>query len=171
MYVYAYYNKDSEAIYVGSSQQPLIRFYQHKQDDEWMNQVNSVSVWGPYDGETALTVEKSLISFYKPEYNTNSLDYKLLPKPDFINNHELHFHSIKEFVQYFKAQPDTLERCTFYLRRIDREALRVLGFYYNEDLSLLVRELLSMGIETKAKQLNLTDIYEEASQNLSKRYA
>lgn len=171
MYIYAYYNNDSEAIYVGSSQQPIIRFYQHRQDDDWMNQVKSVSVWGPYNNETALTIEKSLISFYKPEYNANSLDYKLLPKPVFINNHGLHFHSIKEFEQYFKAQPDTLERCTFYLRRIDREALRVLGFYCNEDLSLLVRELLSMGIETKAKQLNLTDIYEEASQNLSKRYA
>ena len=67
MYVYAYYNKNSEAIYVGSSQQTLIRFYQHKQDDDWMNQVNSISVWGPYDSETALTIEKTDIKFVRKQ--------------------------------------------------------------------------------------------------------
>lgn len=167
MYIYIYFDQNQKPLYVGSTIQPLIRFKQHRQSEKWMKNVCSVSVLGPYDSEAALLYEKYIISRMQPKYNINSINFDGIVSHPIEPKHYKHFPTIQEFETFFNSQPETYERCTFYLRRADKEALRILKFYSNKDISQLIRELFDIGAENLAKQYGCPEVYKLVSENLS----
>ena len=168
MYIYFYRDKDHELIYVGSTCDVLQRFYQHQNSDGWMKEVSGVTIRGPYNGDECLEFEKLYISHFKPLYNKQSMDYK--EHLDFRDvSSSWTFNSIDEFIDFYSAKPDSLQRSTYYLRLEDIEVLRILRFLYHEDASALVRTALGIGFAKLARNIDHADIYQEARHNIRGR--
>ena len=162
MYVYFYYGEDNRLLYVGSTKDVLIRFQQHKSMDYWMDSVHSITIRGEYEVEDALYFEKYYIAKEKPVYNKQSV-YSIIGNKDMVDDaHEHHFSSIESFVSYYSAKPDMLHRATYYLRKIDIEAMNILKYHTGEDLIEIAPKAFEIGIKEIINELGYDDIYEEA---------
>lgn len=167
MYIYSYYAADGTPLYIGKAAQVLLRFQQHWQTDSWMGEVASITVRGPYPEEDVLFYEKKHITEEQPLYNVNGLRFseanKWVKDPYEVRN----FETVADFQDYYRVQPDTLQRATYYFRLVDLEVLRILQFYRNSDVSGIVREALEIGVQELAKRLDHEDIYAEALERMA----
>ena len=96
MYVYAYFNRNNKVLYVSSTRHILDRYQQHEREDEWMAQVNSITVCGPYSEKVGLHSEKVLIANLCPRYNLNRAE-------NYINENALIVHEEGVSFQHFDA--------------------------------------------------------------------
>lgn len=70
-----------------------------------------------------------------------------------------------------EEEEELLVRKTYYLRPLDVEALRLLCFHMEEEVSVMVREIFEKGIDFIGLENNLVDLYKEAETNLQNRPA
>lgn len=168
MYIYAYHNMNNKTIYVGSSKHVVNRFQTHQKEDAWMQEVDSITVWGPYnDPDEGALCERALVSSLHPKYNTNLTNYHV--DAPILHQKGIHFVSFSEMKKYFKHQPDASNRYTFYLRNVEIEALRLLSFYNGENISALANTILHQGIQEKADADGHSNIFEEARSRLASK--
>ena len=71
--------------------------------------------------------------------------------------------------KFFKNHPNESSRYTFYLPNDEIEALRLLSFYSDVNISDLAGEILRKGIQDMAARLGHPDIFEEARGRLRKK--
>jgi len=162
MYVYFYYDEDGRLLYVGSTKDELFRFQQHNDADYWMDSVCSITVKGEYEVEDALYFERYYIAKGKPVYNKKSV-YSIIENEAMIDNApEHHFSDIESFIAYYSARPDLLHRATYYLRKVDIEAMNILKYRTSEDLVDIAPKAFEIGIKEIVKELGYTDVYETA---------
>lgn len=165
MYVYCYFSEDGKPLYVGSTRHVLERFRQHKHNEPWMKNVARVVVRGPYPEEEVLDFEKKYIAEEQPLFNVNSLitDGEF-PQEDPYD--VLKFDTVSDFESHFLVHSGAYQRATYYLRIEDLEALRMLCYYRDDEISSTVREALEIGIDALAKQLGHENIYTEARERV-----
>ena len=167
MYVYAYYNNKNEVMYVGSSKHPVNRFQTHQKEDIWMQEVTSITIWGPYrDKDEGSLCERALVSALTPKYNINLTTYNV--DAPILHEQGTHFSNLSDMKKHFKQQPDVPSRYTLYLQNVDVEALRLLSFYDNENISELAGNILRRGIQEMATTIGHPDIFGEARSRLLK---
>lgn len=167
MYIYAYHNNGNEVIYVGSTKHVVNRFQIHQKKDPWMQEVGTITIWGPYNApDEGALCERALVSALRPRYNTNLTTYDV--DAPILHQEGIHFSCLSDMKHYFKHLPDESNRYTFYLRNEVIEALRLLSFYDNENISDLADTLLYQGIEERAAAIGHPNIFEEARTRLSK---
>jgi len=166
MYVYSYYAADGTPLYIGQAKQVLMRFEQHRQNDDWMKYVELVTVRGPYPVEEVSFYEQFHITDEQPLYNRNSryIDESDETVEDPYPVH--HFGSVQDFEKYFWVQPDTYQRATHYFRKIDLEVLRALKYHLCCDFSKLVREAVEIGMREIASRAGHADIYSEVLEEM-----
>ena len=168
MYVYAYHNTNNEVIYVGSSKHAVNRFQTHQKEDAWMQEVGAITVWGPYnDPNEGALCERALVSSLRPRYNTNLTTYKV--DAPILRQDGVRFKNLAEMKKYFKNRPDESNRYTCYLRNDEIEALRLLSFYSNENISELASAILRKGIQETANTMGRPDVFEEARSRLLRK--
>ena len=162
MYVYFYYAEDGNLLYIGSTKDVLMRFQQHKESECWMGSVHSITVKGEYDIEDALYFEKYYIAKAKPVYNVKSV-YSIIGNENTVDEApELHFSTVESFISYYSARPEMLHRATYYLRKVDIEAMNILKYYTGDDLVDIAPKAFEIGIKEIIKELGYTDIYDTA---------
>lgn len=66
-----------------------------------------------------------------------------------------------------EAEPEKLERKTYYLRPKDIEALTILCYETRVEVSAMVREIFEIGIKAIADEIGCDDIYARAQANLA----
>lgn len=169
MYVYAYRTANHETLYVGSTRHVLNRFQQHRKESTWMEQVSSITVWGPYEDNEGLLCEKVLLSKEKPIHNINIAEGFWNEDAPILHQTGVSFKNYNVMKKYFHTLPDEPKRCTFYLLTEDYEALRILSHHCGESLSELTRNLLRDAILCKAAEIHRPDIYTEARNRLAKK--
>ena len=167
MYVYAYFNKNNKVLYVGSTRHILGRYQQHECEDEWMSQVHSITVWGPYSEKDGLLSEKVLIANLCPRYNLNTADGYIGAEAPVVHEDGVSFQHFNAMKHHFKTLPGETKRCTYYIYNEEDEALRILSFYYDKPISEIVRTILHNGILKMAEDINLPNIFDIASQRLA----
>lgn len=168
MYVYAYHNTNNEVIYVGSSKNAVNRFQTHRKQDTWMTEVDAITIWGPYhDTDEGALCEKALVSALNPRYNTNLTTYSV--DAPILHQEGLRFQSLSDMKKFFKNHPNESSRYTFCLPNDEIEALRLLSFYSDENISDLASAILRKGIQEMAAQLGHPNIFEEARGRLRKK--
>ena len=168
MYIYAYHNNGNEVIYVGSTKHVVNRFQIHQKEDPWMQEVGTITIWGPYNApDEGALCERALVSALRPRYNTNLTAYEI--DAPILHQDGMHFSGLSDMKHYFKHLPDENNRYTFYLRNEVIEALRLLSFYNNENISELAGTLLFQGIQEQAVAIGHSNIFEEARTRLLKK--
>ena len=168
MYVYAYHNTNNEVIYVGSSKHAVNRFQTHQKEDVWMQEVGAITVWGPYnDPDEGALCERALVSSLRPRYNTNLTTYKV--DAPILRQDGVRFKNLADMKKFFKNHPNESSRYTFCLPNDEIEALRLLSFYSDENISDLASALLRKGIQEMSAQLGHPDIFVEARGRLRKK--
>ena len=166
MYVYAYHTANYETLYVGSTRHMLNRFQQHRKESAWMEQVCSITVWGPYEAAVGLLCEKVMVAKLQPPYNTNMADSFLHEDAPILHQEGITFDSYNAMKRYFHSLPSEPKRCTFYLPTEDYEALHILSHHSGEAISETMQTLLRSAILEKAAEINHPDIYTEARNRL-----
>lgn len=169
MYVYGYRNKNNEIIYVGSTQHIVERYQQHQHEDEWMNLVDSITVWGPYSHADRLLYGKVLIAHHCPRFSVNIATDCVNANAPILYQEGNTFDNLNALKHYFKNLPGETKRCTYYLYNEEDEALRMLSFYCDEPISELVRSLLHQSILERAAAVGHPDIFDEACTRLMGR--
>ena len=168
MYVYAYYNSENEVIYVGATKHVVNRFQTHQKEDPWMQEVDTITIWGPYNNpDEGALCERALVSTLHPRYNTNLTTYEV--DAPILHQDGTHFSGLSDMKKYFKHLPDETNRYTFYLRNVVIEAMRLLSFYDNENISDLASTLLCQGIQESAAAIGHPDIFGEARSRLLRK--
>lgn len=162
MYIYFYYGEENTTLYIGSSKDVLSRFYQHKASDSWMELVRSVTVKGPFERNVALEIERFYIAKEKPTFNSQNL-FSVGSFENFPDNvREFHFNSIEEFEKFYVAQPDGTQRASYYLKKVDVEALNILKYYTGKDLTIIVPEIIEAGIRSLITDEGYEKLYIES---------
>lgn len=102
------------------------------------------------------------------------MEKKEAPKPAFVENLinqpadnplAALYHKTEEEEE---PEPEVLDRKTYYLRQKDVEALRILCYETNTEVSAMVREIFARGIPDIAAEIGYGDVYAEAEANLAK---
>lgn len=147
-YVYAFYDENNQPIYIGQTENVLVRYDTHKYEDSWMEEVDKILVHGPYDSTNVTNYyEEAYIRKERPKYNEMFTDgYNELP---FTDNHEVKkFKSEEELVDCFKRKNDELIRSSYYLRKDQIEAIKLESFKSDLPKSTIIRNCIDKYFET-----------------------
>ena len=93
-------------------------------------------------------------------YNTNLTTYDV--DAPILHQEGIHFSGLSDIKHYFKHLPGESNHYTFYLCNEVIEALRLLSFYDNENISELAGSLLCQKIQERATTIGHPNIFEKA---------
>ena len=152
MYIYEYYNSDSELLYVGVAKNPVKRYEEHFSKEEWAGDIRGIIVRGLYPAETARFFEKYYIKAKNPRFNKNNKLKDELFQPIADPYAFVQFNNADEMKAYFSKKSNVLKHASYYLRHDQIETLDVICYALKKDKSLLVREIFDEFIERMSEK-------------------
>ena len=165
MYIYEYYNSNSDLLYVGIAKNPVQRYEMHLLKEGWAGDIGGIVIRGPYPAEAATFFEKYYIKTKNPRFNKNNKLKDELFQPIADPYGFVQFSSADEMKAYFSKKNNDLKRASYYLRRDQIETLEVICYFLKKDKSLTVREIFDEFIDRMSQEYG-RDFRAEGEQRL-----